>query len=170
MTEQLNPPSETSKAMEIATQWAQLPVEYLEAALRALEPQLKRDHVMEMARMQADIAAKAKIAEIEAGEKAGIRDAEAANRAAEAAERAESRRHTLNMTGLIAGFALSGGMVVGALIAGLHGQLGLAAMLLGPSLLALAALFVTRKVDPTLARAVAAQKPKTVDVTGAAVK
>lgn len=65
---------------------------------------------------------------------------------------------------------MSSVMVVGALVAGLDGQLGLAAMLLGPPLLALAALFVTRKVDPTLARAVAAQSPKVTGAKSSAVK
>ncbi|MFD4139940.1 hypothetical protein [Streptomyces sp. NPDC058572] len=70
----------------------------------------------------------------------------------EAADAKDARAHRLCLGGLIAGFLLSTGMLTGAVVVGVNGQAWLAAMLSGPSMLSLAALFVLRKVDAGAAR------------------
>ncbi|MEU6401062.1 hypothetical protein ABZ867_29310 [Streptomyces cinnamoneus] len=104
--------------MNIAMQWAELPPEHLRIALKAMEPQLARDHelMMEQVRLSAQA-------------------------------QSEGRVHRLYMGGLIAGFGVVAGMLSAAVIVGIHGQAWLAAMLAGPSVLSLAGLFVLRKVD-----------------------
>ncbi|WTW95378.1 hypothetical protein OG216_19240 [Streptomycetaceae bacterium NBC_01309] len=104
--------------LEIALQWSQLPPEHLEIHLKALEPVLAREHELEME-----------------------------NARLTAADAKDARTHKLYMGGLIAGFVLAAGMLAGAVVVGLNDQPWLAAMLSGPSVLSLAALFVLRKVD-----------------------
>ncbi|MEU0394510.1 hypothetical protein ABZ208_17375 [Streptomyces sp. NPDC006208] len=70
----------------------------------------------------------------------------------EAADAKDARTHRLYLGGLIAGFLLSTGMLTGVVVVGVNGQAWLAAMLSGPSVLSLAALFVPRKVDAGAAR------------------
>ncbi|MGW3152378.1 hypothetical protein ACWDG1_49050 [Streptomyces sp. NPDC001177] len=111
--------------LEIAMQWAELPAEHLQAALKALEPQLRREHEIRMTRMHLD-----------------------------AEEASALRTHRLYLFGLVAGFIVTLGMLTGAVIVGNHGQDWLAAMLSGPSVLALATVFVLRRSDAAQARAV----------------
>lgn len=111
-------------ALAIALQWAQLPSEHLGAALRALEPELARQHELK---------------KLEVSRQVGK----------------EKRTFVLYMAGLIAGFLITMGMLTGAVIVGLEGHLWLAAMLSGPSVFALATLFVLRRSDAEHTRRVA---------------
>lgn len=113
--------------LEIVLQWAQLPPEHLAVAMKALEPELARQHEREL-------------------EQARL----------EAAEAKDARAHKLYLGGLIAGFLLATGMLTGAVVVGVSGLPWLAASLSGPSVLSLAALFVLRKVDAGAARQSAA--------------
>jgi hypothetical protein len=117
---------ESSTALEIALQWSQLPPEHLEIALRAMEPQLARDHDLKMEKLR--LAAENK---------------------------REARTQTLYIAGLAAGFVIVVGMLGSAVIVGINGQPWLAAMLAGPSVISLAGLFVLRRVDSTAARGAA---------------
>lgn len=44
MTSSVQPPQRQPSALELANQWAQLPPDHLAAAIKALEPQLRREH------------------------------------------------------------------------------------------------------------------------------
>lgn len=121
--------------LEVARAWADVPVEHLEVALKALEPQLLRDHEYRMAQQQIDRELKLK--------------------AMEAVEIRAKRAHALYLAGLVAGFIITVGMLTGAVIVGSNDQPWLAAMLSGPSVLALATVFVLRRNDTTQSRAVA---------------
>lgn len=110
-------------ALNIAMQWAELPPEHLKIALRAMEPQLVRDHELLMEQLRLSAQAQS-----------------------------EGRVHRLYMGGLIAGFGVVAGMLSAAVIVGINGQAWLAAMLAGPSVLSLAGLFVLRKVDSGASR------------------
>lgn len=44
MTASVQPPQRQPSALELANQWAQLPPEHLAAAIKALGPQLRREH------------------------------------------------------------------------------------------------------------------------------
>ncbi|MCT2590867.1 hypothetical protein LHJ74_13265 [Streptomyces sp. N2-109] len=115
-------PAPTS--LEIAARWAELPADHLKAALRALEPQLAREHHYRLARLEQ--------------------------------QEADARRaHRLGLAGLASGFLIAVSMLTGAVLVGLGGQPWLAAMLSGPSVLALATLFVLRRTDPTQTLAMA---------------
>lgn len=105
-----------SHALQIARTWAQLPPKHLEVALKALEPELQREHEH---RLQL------------------LRDAQQENQ----------RRHVRYLCGLWAGFSIAVGMLTAAVVVGVNQQLWLAALLTGPSLLALAKLFVIRRAD-----------------------
>lgn len=130
-------PRHQHTGLEIAMQWADLPAEHLQVALKALEPQLRREHELRMA------------------EQSAIRQLEIEELRVQSRETAARRSHTLMVIGLIAGFLLSAGMLVGAVIVGREGQVGLASMLSGPSVIALASLFVLRRSDAVQTRAVA---------------
>jgi hypothetical protein len=68
--------------------------------------------------------------------------------ARQAADRDRAQRtYMLHMVGLGAGFLLSAGMLVGAVIVGMHHESWLACLLAGPSMLSLAGLFVIRRTD-----------------------
>ncbi|MEW2086822.1 hypothetical protein [Streptomyces sp. NPDC005283] len=123
MTRSASAPKPQLTTLEIVLQWAQLPPEHLNVAMQALEPELARQHQREL-------------------EQARL----------EAADAKDARVHKLYFGGLIAGFLLSTGMLTGAVVVGVNGQAWLAAMLSGPSVLSLAALFVLRKVDAGAAR------------------
>jgi hypothetical protein len=103
-----------------------LPAEHLKIALEALEPQLQREHEAQMEHMR--LAAQ----ESEAG-----------------------RAHRLYMCGLIAGFVVTIGMLAGAVVVGSNNQPVLAGILSGPSVIALASVFVLRRNDASQMRAVA---------------
>lgn len=108
----------SSHAMRIARMWATVPPEHLEVALKALEPELQREHECRMERLRLD------------------------------QKRDEARRrHTRYLSGLWAGFVIAVGMLAGAVVVGVNGHEWLAVVLVGPSLLALAKLFVIRRAD-----------------------
>ncbi|SHI06558.1 hypothetical protein SAMN05444521_3630 [Streptomyces sp. 3214.6] len=130
-------PQHEHTGLEIAMQWAELPAEHLQVALKALEPQLRREHELRMA------------------QQAALQQLELESLRLQTREKSASRSHALLLTGLIAGFLLSAGMLVGAVIVGMEGHVGLSSMLSGPSVLALASLFVLRRSDVTQTRAVA---------------
>ncbi|GAA2284933.1 hypothetical protein GCM10010149_33220 [Nonomuraea roseoviolacea subsp. roseoviolacea] len=113
--EQPSPTAFGLSGLEIAAQWAQLPAEHLQVALKALDPQLKREHEYRMAQLdkqEREIAAR--------------------------------RTHMLHMTGIVAGFAIAVGMLVAAVLLGMNNQPWLAVLLSGPSILALIKVFVLR--------------------------
>ncbi|WP_180686282.1 hypothetical protein [Streptomyces gossypiisoli] len=148
MTQETGTSSSQPSGLEIAMQWAELPAEHLQMALAALEPQLKRDHELRMNQEQRDH-------ELRMEQERSMRELRL-EQARLAAEEATARRaHALYLTGLIAGFVLSIGMLTGAVIVGTNDQPWLAAMLSGPSLLALATLFVLRRNDSATSRSVA---------------
>jgi hypothetical protein len=130
-------PQHEHTGLEIAMQWAELPAEHLQVALKALEPQLRREHELRMAQQVA------------------LQQLELESLRLQAREKSASRSHMLLITGLIAGFLLSAGMLTGAVIIGMEGHVALASMLSGPSVLALASLFVLRRSDVNQTRAVA---------------
>ncbi|WP_225848196.1 hypothetical protein [Streptomyces sp. HPF1205] len=117
-------------ALDLATQWASLPPEHLRIALKALEPQLAREHEL---RLEQERAA----------ERMNVALAENAAR-----EGADRRAHIRYLSGLWAGLVISLFMLTGAVVVGTAGQPWLAAALSGPSMLALARIFVLRRSDP----------------------
>ncbi|GAA0594738.1 hypothetical protein [Actinomadura livida] len=112
-------------ALAIAMEWAKLPSEHLQSALAALEPQLVREHELNKLRIEA----------MERNENLRI----------EVLEKQAKRAFVLYVLGLVAGFLVVVGMLVSAVIVGIKGNPWLAAMLSGPSVLALATLFVLRR-------------------------
>lgn len=141
-------PQHQPSGLEIAMQWAELPVEHLQAALKALEPQLRREHE---ARMEREKTAR----EIEL---------ERMRLAAEEAQAA--RTHTLYLLGLVCGFLITAGMLTGAVIVGVNDQPWLAALLAGPSVSVLAGLFVLRRNDNSQTRALLAAQRATLNAVG----
>ncbi|MFE3030095.1 hypothetical protein ACFXKY_00400 [Streptomyces canus] len=121
-----NPEPQQPTSLEVALQWGQLPPEHLKAALKALEPELARQYELSVLRVQL--------------QHQEVRD---------------QRVHHLYMGGLIAGFIIVVAMLTGAVIVGINQMPWLAAMLSGPSVLALAGLFVLRRIDSTSAREMA---------------
>lgn len=121
--------------LDIALEWAELPPEHLVAALKALEPQLAREHELKMS--PARFEHEARMEELK------FQEVQAA------------RVHSLYLSGLIAGFVMSAGMLVGSVLLGTSGYPWLSALLAGPSLLSLAAIFVLRRNDAAQMRAVA---------------
>jgi hypothetical protein len=108
--------AQQSSALEFALRWAELPPKRLEATLKALEPELAREHQrrLEHARLAAQ-------------------------------DEQDRRNHKLYLGGLIAGFILAASMTTGAVIAGVCGLPWLAAVLLGPSVVSLVGVFVLRR-------------------------
>ncbi|MGW4541692.1 hypothetical protein ACWEOP_27985 [Streptomyces chartreusis] len=123
MSQQPPPSAGRSSGLEIVLQWAQLPPEHLEIALKAIEPELAREHEwrMEQARLKV-------------------------------LDTRDRRAHALYLGGLAAGFILAGGMLTGAVFVGMNGSPWLASLLSGPSLISLAGLFLLRRIDPAHAR------------------
>ncbi|KOU30192.1 hypothetical protein ADK53_28655 [Streptomyces sp. WM6373] len=129
--------------LDYALQWAQLPSDHLQIALKALEPELKRTHEF---RMQQD----AHRQELEL-ERLRLESAQKQLQDQLTFDETQAKRsHTLYMVGLIAGFVISAGMLTAAVIVGINNQPWLAAMLAGPSVISIASLFVLRKNDKTL--------------------
>ncbi|MGP8301973.1 hypothetical protein ACTPOK_29450 [Streptomyces inhibens] len=122
--------------LDIAMQWAELPAEHMKIALDALEPQLRREHEMRVLQQKAE-------------QKLALEQVRAQ-------EAAAKRAHVLYLTGLIAGFVIAVAMLSGAVVVGINNQPWLAAMLSGPSVLALATIFVLRRSEQGQAHAVAA--------------
>jgi hypothetical protein len=106
-------------------------VEHLEVALKTFEPQLVRDQEYRMAQLEIE--------------------RELTLRKIEAEDARVQRTHALYLAGLAAGFIISVGMLVGAVIVG-SDQPWLAAMLSGPSVVSLAGLFVLRRIDTVQSR------------------
>jgi hypothetical protein len=112
--------------MKIAMQWgAVLGTEKLEIALKALEPQLRRDHKVQLIRLELE--------------------RETAER--EAQRQREERAHKRHMAGLTVGAVVAVAML-GAGVYVAKDAWWLATLLCGPSLLALAKIFVLRRSDP----------------------
>ncbi|MGW9374078.1 hypothetical protein ACWGVR_29190 [Streptomyces xanthophaeus] len=142
-TEEKSTPAQVPTGLAYALQWSQLPAEHLQITLKAIEPELKREHELRMER-----ETHKQELEIERIRLASARSQLTDQLAFD--EQQAKRGHTLYLVGLVAGFLLSTGMLVGAVIVGLNDQPWLSALLAGPSLLALATLFVLRKNDRTL--------------------
>ena len=128
--------------LEMARQWAAtLPADHLQVALQALEPELCREHEWRL-----------KCAQLE--------HERAVERARLAVQEAQARRaQVLYLAGLGAGLLVSMTMLIGAVVVGSHGQVWLAAVLSGPSVIALTTLFVLRRSDATAVRATAGTQP-----------
>ncbi|MFF9114336.1 hypothetical protein ACF09Y_01715 [Streptomyces massasporeus] len=128
MTSHAGPQPDQPSALDIAAQWAQMPAEHLTAALKALEPQLKREHQ--------------------------LRTLQENNRARLEEERLkteherEKRRHRRHMVNVSAGLAVALGGLAGSLYFGTIGQLVLAVVLFGPNLVVLVKMFTLRRSDP----------------------
>ncbi|MFD8900228.1 hypothetical protein [Streptomyces ardesiacus] len=116
----------------VASQWNTLPPEHLAAAMRAMEPELRRAHRERMARMELQ------------------HDADARRHQ----ERQQQRQHRRYMAGLFGGGALSLAMLGGGVYVAADAW-WLATLLCGPSLLAIAKVFVLRRSDPDDMRLVA---------------
>ncbi|MFJ1528274.1 hypothetical protein ACIOFV_07575 [Streptomyces mirabilis] len=125
-----------SAGMNIARQWSHLSPEQLEAAFRALEPELRRDHKVLMTRLQ--LAHE----QAEADRQERVRRSEV-----EARERQQRRAHVRHMTELALGAVVALAML-GAGVYVAPDAWWLATLLCGPSLLALAKIFVLRRSDP----------------------
>ncbi|MEV5770808.1 hypothetical protein AB0L49_06060 [Streptomyces antimycoticus] len=123
--------------MSIAVQWgAALSPEKLEIALKALEPQLRRDHQALMTRLDMQRAA---------AERADTTAATAAAR--EFQDNQNRRKHVQHMSGLIVGAVIAVAMLAGGVYAAQHAW-WLSAFLCGPSVYALVKIFVLRRSDP----------------------
>ncbi|WP_406452244.1 hypothetical protein OG782_18235 [Streptomyces sp. NBC_00876] len=132
-----------SAGLDIAARWGDaLGPEQLQLALKALEPQLKREHEIRMKQLDNLRAQAERAATLEkaAGDR-NVRDAE------------RRRNHVYRMSGLVAGVALSLALL-GAGVVVAPEQPWLAAGLCGPSLLALVKVFVLRRSDPSDMKAV----------------
>ncbi|MET9017058.1 MULTISPECIES: hypothetical protein [Streptomyces] len=123
-------------AMGIAARWGEvLGPEKLEVALKALEPELKREHQFRLRRLEAK--------EAEAERQAAAAQAEAERAAREVIEK---RHHMHRIATLVAGMVASLTMLGGGLYIAPHNA-WLAAGLCGPSLLALVKIFVLQRSD-----------------------
>lgn len=129
-------------------QWAELPSEHLQAALKALEPQLRREHEARMEREK--VASKIELERM----RLSVEEGQAA------------RSHTLYLLGLIAGFIVTIGMLAGAVIVGINNQPWLAALLAGPSVSILAGLFVLRRNDHNQMKALLAAQRAAIGIAG----
>lgn len=114
--DQETPP--TTTGLEIALQWAQLPPEHLQLALKALEPQLRREHEFRTEQLR--------ITEI---------------------QKAESRKYAIFLASLISGFAVAVGLLVGGAVASSNNQPWLALLFAGPSIFALVKLFLMARAQ-----------------------
>ena len=119
-------------------QWAELPAEHMKIALTALEPQLRRDHEARTLQLQAEF--QLALAEVRARDDAA------------------KRTYRLYLGGLVAGLVVSVAMLTAAVLAGIHNQPWLAAMLSGPSVIALTTLFVLRKNEGGMQAVAASQR------------
>ncbi|MEV7929012.1 hypothetical protein [Kitasatospora sp. NPDC088779] len=122
-----------SAAMNIAAQWGQvLGPEKLDIALKGLEPQLKREHLLRVRQLDMKMASEERAA----------------------CEKREERAHRRHMADLMAGTVVSIAML-GAGVFVATTSWWLSVMLCGPSLLALAKIFVLRRSDAGDMKAVA---------------
>lgn len=114
-----------SAGMQIAMQWRDLGAEQLKAALEAMEPELRREHRMLMLRLEMQ------------------REAEQRQHD----ERREQRAHKRQLMEVIVGAVLALAMLAAGVYVAPRSW-WLATLLCGPSLLALAKVFVLRRSDP----------------------
>ncbi|MFE6049154.1 hypothetical protein ACFQ6N_00175 [Kitasatospora sp. NPDC056446] len=124
--------------LEVAMKWGAAlgGPEKLQVALTALEPQLKREHQLNMRRLELRHLA----------EERAAADARAAEERAARAE-LHRRQYALRMAGLYAGGAVSAAMLVAGVYVA-RDVWWLAVLLCGPSLLAVTKVFVLRRSDP----------------------
>jgi hypothetical protein len=104
--------------VEIAAEWAKLPPEHLQVALKALNPQLEREHLARIEQMRIS---------------------------AQSAQ--DIRQFRIQVYSLWAGFFLSLVMLGASVYVAVNGQAWLALAFSGPSLLALTKIFVLRRSD-----------------------
>ncbi|MEV6726362.1 hypothetical protein AB0M94_36175 [Streptomyces xanthochromogenes] len=133
--------------LAIAAKWGTtLGADKLEVALKALEPQLKREHQARMKQLdnQRALAEQRHAAAEAAADRASAMEKAEGERAARNAER--RRNHVYRMSGLLSGVVLSLALL-SAGVAVAPTQPWLAASLCGPSLLALVKIFVLRRSD-----------------------
>ncbi|WP_331734728.1 hypothetical protein [Streptomyces sp. NBC_00887] len=125
-----------SAGLEIAMKWGvALGADKLDVALKALEPQLRRDHKERMTRL--DMQRQSHVDE------------------REFLERREQRAHRRHLAGMIVGAVIAVAML-GAGVYVAADAWWLAILLCGPSLLALAKVFVLNRSDPDDMKAVSA--------------
>lgn len=110
--------------IEIATEWAKLPPEHLQVALKALNPQLEREHLARVEQMRIS-----------------------------AQNAQDLRQFRIQVYSLWAGFCLSLVMLGAAVFVAVNDQAWLALAFSGPSLLALTKIFVLRRSDSNDIRA-----------------
>ncbi|MEV7372930.1 hypothetical protein AB0O51_18875 [Streptomyces sp. NPDC090301] len=139
-----------SAGLGIAAQWGEAlgGPEKLQAALKALEPQLRREHELNklrLERQEADAARKAAAEETEARRRADAVEREEERRAR---ERMAVRHHKHQMRLLHSAVALSVLMLGGGLYA-MPANGWIAGALCGPSLLSLLRIFVLRRSTDT---------------------
>lgn len=114
-----------SAGARIAMQWRELGAEQLGVALRAMEPELRREHRLQVLRLE-------------------LEREEAARKHAERQEQRENRRRVTELVvGAVVALAMLGGGVYVA-----PASWWLSCLLCGPSLLALVKIFVLRRSDP----------------------
>lgn len=123
-----------SAGMSIAMQWSRLGTDKLEAALKALEPELRREH-------------KATMTRLEMQREDAVRQERERRAELQARERQERRAHIRHLTDLTVGAVVALAML-GAGVYVAADAWWLATLLCGPSLLALAKIFVLRRSDP----------------------
>ncbi|MFE6696457.1 hypothetical protein [Streptomyces sp. NPDC057718] len=162
--------------LEIAQTWGKLPAEHLKVALQALEPQLAREHAVQLAKEELASERERRIRqeaanrerelilaredavrnhELRMAEVHASHELEFQRARWEIEEAQAGRAHMLYFAGLIAGFVVTIATLTGAVVVGVAGQAWLSAMLCGPSVLALATLFVLRRNDPAQTQAAA---------------
>ncbi|MFD5952012.1 hypothetical protein ACFWAZ_39010 [Streptomyces collinus] len=120
-----------SAGARIAAQWRDVGAEQLGVALRAMEPQLRREHRERMLSIELQ------------------REAEQRRHEDRQRERVERQHRVETVTGAVIALAMLGAAVYVAPVNG-----WLSALLCGPSLLALVKVFVLRRSDPDDMRAV----------------
>ncbi|MER7585359.1 hypothetical protein [Kitasatospora sp. NPDC097691] len=109
---------------------------------------------MEIARAWGSLPAKHLERVLNHLEKELVREHEYRMAVHQAQEERGKRLDRLYMAGLVAGFVLCAGMLVGGVLVGMHGPGWLAGVLCGPSLIAVGALFVLRRTNDSTIREV----------------
>lgn len=126
-------------------QWRELGAEQLGVALRAMEPELKREHRLSVLRLELEREATQRLHE----------------------ERQERRAHRRHMTELIVGAVVALSMLGGGVYVA-PDSWWLSCLLCGPSLLALVKIFVLRRSDPGDMAAVAGAARTSTNAAGQA--
>ncbi|MCX5269966.1 hypothetical protein [Streptomyces sp. NBC_00199] len=129
----------------IARQWAELPPEHLTAAMKAMEPELRRGNRERMARMKLQDIADARAHE----------------------ERQQQRQHRQHAAELTVGAVVALAMLAGGVYVAPESW-WLSTLLCGPSLLALAKVFILRRSDPDDMKAVAGAARTSTNAAGQA--